>query len=190
MRVLLAGLAGAVAMFIWTAIAHVATPLGTIGFSQIPNEAGVVQAMDSAIGAKPGLYFFPWVAPNDRKMMEKVAAAERAHGHGLLLYHGPGQNIDSDMSPMLIKEFLKQFVQALIAAWIVSMLAVGYVTRVLVVTVIGVSAGIATNVSYWNWYGFPMDYTEVQVLIEIVSGFVAGLAIAAIVRPSGIGVRT
>ena len=190
MRVLLAGLAGAVAMFIWTAIAHVATPLGTIGFSQIPNEAGVVQAMDSAIGAKPGLYFFPWVAPNDRKMMEKVAAAERAHGHGLLLYHGPGQNIDSDMSPMLIKEFLKQFVQALIAAWIVSMLAVGYVTRVLVVTLIGVSAGIATNVSYWNWYGFPMDYTEVQVLIEIVSGFVAGLAIAAIVRPSGIGVRT
>ena len=54
--------------------------------------------------------------------------------HGLLLYHGPGQNTDSDMAPMLIKEFLKQFVQALIAAWIVSMLAAGFVTRVLVVT--------------------------------------------------------
>ena len=40
MRILLAGLAGAVAMFIWTSIAHMATPLGTIGFSQIPNEAG------------------------------------------------------------------------------------------------------------------------------------------------------
>src|SRR5437868_561768 len=158
MRVLLAGLAGAVAMFIWTAIAHVATPLGTIGFSQIPNEAPVLQAMDSAIGAKPGLYFFPWVAPNDPKMMEKVNAMEKAHGHGLLLYHGPGQNIDSDMAPMLIKEFLKQFVQALIAAWIVSMLAAGYVTRVLVVTLIGVSAGIPTHVSQRRWYGLPFDY--------------------------------
>jgi hypothetical protein len=183
MRILLAGLAGAVAMFVWTSIAHVATPLGTIGFSQIPNEPAVLQAMDSAIGAKPGLYFFPWVAPNDPKMMEKVNAAEKAHGHGLLLYHGPGQNIDSDMAPMLIKEFLKQFAQALIAAWIVSMLAAGFVTRMLVVTLIGVSAGIATNISYWNWYGFPLNYTEVQILIEVVSGLVAGLAIAAIIRP-------
>jgi len=183
MRVLLAGLAGAVAMFIWTSIAHVATPLGSIGFSQIPNEPAVLQAMDSAIGATPGLYFFPWVAPNDPKAMERVAAAEKVHGHGLLLYHGPGQNTDSDMAPMLIKEFLKQFVQALIAAWIVSMLAARFMTRVIVVTLIGVSAGIATNLSYWNWYGFPLNYTEVQIFIEVVSGLIAGLAIAAIVRP-------
>ena len=56
-------------------------------------------------------------------------------------------------------------------------------TRVGVVTLISVSAGIATNVSYWNWYGYPLDYTVVQVLMEIVGGLVAGLAIAAIVRP-------
>jgi hypothetical protein len=183
MRILLAGLAGAVAMFVWTAIAHVVTPLGTIGFSQIPNEAAVLQAMDSSIGAKPGLYFFPWVDPSDPKMMEKAAAQEKAHGHGLLVYHGPGQNIDSDMAPMLIKEFLKQLAQALIAAWIVSMITAGFVTRVGVVTLIGVSAGIATNVSYWTWYAFPLDFTLAAIFIEVVSGLVAGLAIAAILKP-------
>jgi hypothetical protein len=183
MRVLLAALAGAVAMFVWTAIAHVATPLGTIGFSQIPNEAAVLHTMNDSIGVRPGLYFFPWVSPADPKMMEKVEALEKANGHGLLLYHGPGQNIDADMAPMLIKEFAKQFVQALIAAWIVSMIAAGYATRVGVVTLIGVSAAIATNVSYWNWYGFPLDFTCAAIFMEVVSGLVAGLAIAAILKP-------
>jgi hypothetical protein len=182
MRILLAALAGAVAMFVWTGIAHVMTPLGTIGFSQIPNEAPVLSAMDGSIGARPGLYFFPWIDPADSRMADKMTALEKAHGHGLLVYHGPGQNLDSDMPPMLIKEFVKQFAQALIAAWVVSMIAAGYVTRVGVVTLIGVSAAIATNVSYWNWYGFPLNYTVVQVFMEIVSGLVAGLAIAAIVK--------
>jgi hypothetical protein len=183
MRILLAALAGAVAMFVWTAIAHVATPLGTIGFSQIPNEAAVLHTMNDSIGARPGLYFFPWVSPNDPKMMEKAEVLRRANGHGLLLYHGPGQNMDADMTPMLIKEFLKQLVQALIAAWIASLIAAGYATRVGVVTLIGVSAAIATNVSYWNWYGFPLDFTCAAILIEVVSGLVAGLAIAAVLRP-------
>jgi hypothetical protein len=178
MRILIAGLLGAIAMFIWTAVAHMATPLGRTGFSQIPNEAPVLDAMNSSMGAKAGLYFFPWVDPNDPKMMEKSVELEKAHPHGMILYHGAGQDIDTDMTPMLIQEFLKQFVQALIAAWIASMIVGGFATRWLAVIGIGVSASIATNVSYWNWYGFPMDYTVAQIVIEVVSAIVAGAAIA------------
>jgi hypothetical protein len=83
---------------------------------------------------------------------------------------------------MLIKEFAKQFVQALIFAWIVSMIALGFTSRVLAVAAMGVSSAIATNISYWNWYGFPFDYTMAQVIIEVISALVAGLAIAAVLR--------
>jgi hypothetical protein len=38
-------------------------------------------------------------------------------------------------------------------------------------------------VSYWNWYGFPFDYTMAQIVIEVVSALVAGLAIAAVLKP-------
>jgi hypothetical protein len=180
MRILLAGLAGAVAMFVWTAIAHMATPLGAVGFSQMPNEPAVLHTMNDSIGTKGGLYFFPWVDIGDPKAMEKSRVLEKTNPSGLLLYRGPGQGMDSDMTPMLIREFLKQFVQALIAAWIVSMIAVGFVTRIGVVTAIGVSASIATNVSYWNWYGFPLDFTMAAIVIEVVSAVVAGTAIAAV----------
>ncbi|HEX4295499.1 MAG TPA: hypothetical protein VHZ29_15290 [Rhizomicrobium sp.] len=180
MRILLAALAAAVAMFVWTAIAHMVTPLGRIGFSEMPNEQAALHAMDDSIGAKPGLYIFPWTDPNDPKMMEKYQAAAKVNPSGMLLYRGPGQDMGGDMTPMLIKEFLKQFAQALIAAWIVSMIAASFITRAGVVTAIGVSAAIATNVSYWNWYGFPFDYTMAQIVIEVVSALVAGLAIAAV----------
>jgi len=181
MRILLAGLAGAIAMFVWTAVAHMATPLAFIGFSKMANEPAALHTMNSEnVGARPGLYIFPWVDPKDPKMMDKYAAAAKVNPTGLLLYRPVGQELGSDMAPMMIKEFLKQFVQALIAAWIVSMIAAGFAARAGIVTAIGLSAGIATNVSYWNWYGFPLDYTMAQIAIEVVSGLVAGLAIAAV----------
>jgi len=180
MRILLAALAGAVAMFLWTAVAHMATPLGRVGFDQMPNEAAVIQPMGANIGAKGGLYIFPYVDPNDPKMMEKYAEITKTTPSGMLLYRPAPDPMGATMTPMLIKEFLKQFAQCLIAAWIVSMIAGSFIMRAGIVTAIGASAGIATNVSYWNWYGFPLNYTEAQILIEVVSGLVAGLAISAV----------
>jgi hypothetical protein len=178
MRILLAALAGAVAMFIWTAIAHMATPLGTTGFSQIPNEQPVLQQMNQSIADKDGLYFFPWVDMNDPKAMEKSAELEKSGPSGLLLYRGAGHGMGPDMTPMLIKEFLKQFVEAAVWAWIVSMLALSFAGRVGAVVAMGVTTAIATNVSYWNWYGFPFDYTMAQIIMELVSSLVAGIAVA------------
>ncbi len=181
MRILLAALAGAIAMFIWSAIAHMATPLATIGFSHMKNEPAVLQAMTSEnVAAKPGLFIFPWTDPHDPKMMDKYAALAKTHPTGMLLYRPVGQDLGIDMTPMLLKEFIKQFVQALIAAWIVSMIATSFIGRTGIVTAIGVSTAIATNVSYWNWYGFPFDYTAAQLIMEIVGAFAAGLAISAV----------
>jgi hypothetical protein len=178
MRILIAALLGAIAMFIWTSIAHIATPLGSTGFSQIPNEAAVLHSMDQSISAKPGLYFFPWVDPKDPAAMTKSEALEKANPSGLLLYRPAGGGMDANMTPMLVKEFLKQFVQALIAAWIASMIVGGFTIRWLAVTGVFVSSAIAVNVSYWNWYGFPTDFTMAAIVMELVSGIAAGAAIA------------
>jgi hypothetical protein len=184
MRILLAALAGAVAMFVWTAIAHMATPLATMGFSKMTNEPAVLQAMTSEnVSTKTSLFIFPWTDPKDPQMAQKYDALAKTHPTGILLYRPLGQaKSASNMMPMLIKEFIKQFAQALIAAWIVSMIAASFLGRTGIVTAIGVSTAIATNVSYWNWYGFPLDYTMAQIIIEVVSAFAAGLAISAVLR--------
>jgi hypothetical protein len=178
MRILIAGLLGAIAMFLWTFVAHMVTPLGSTGFSHMQGEAAVLDTMDKSIGDHPGLYFFPWVDQNDPRMMEKSAALEKIHPSGLLLYRPAGKGMEGMPPSMLITEFVKQFVEATIAAWIVSMIAGGFGLRWGAVIGIYVATSIATNVSYWNWYGFPLDYTMAQIVMEIVSGIVAGAAIA------------
>ncbi|MDE2265181.1 MAG: hypothetical protein KGL29_04725 [Alphaproteobacteria bacterium] len=177
MRILIAGALGALAMFLWTSIAHVATPLATAGFSKMQNEAVVLNAMKQGVGAAQGLYFFPWVDPDDPKMMEKSAALMKTNPAGLLIYTPPGTRVS--MTPMLIEEFVKELAQSLIAAFLLSMVAIaGYFRRVLFVTLIGAFAVLGTDVSYWIWYGFPLSYTLAAMTIELVGAFAAGLVIA------------
>lgn len=183
MRVVIAGVLGGIAMFVWTSVAHLATPLGTMGFSQMTGEATVLPALVSGVGEKPGLYIFPWVDPNDPKAEEAYTEKAKTSPSGLLLYHPPGAG-NVMMPATLGAEFAKETAQALIAAFLLSLTAIGaYLMRVTFVALIYVSSAIATNVSYWNWYGFPLDYTLGQITIDIVAGLAAGLVIAAIVRP-------
>jgi len=43
-------------------------------------------------------------------------------------------------------------------------------------------AAIATNVPYWNWYGFPGNYTAASMLVQVVGFIAVGLFAARIVR--------
>ena len=75
MKILLAGILGAMAMFLWTSIAHMALPLGEAGIGEIPNESAVLSTMQSSIGDQTGLYIFlVWVLGKtqaDRKRMKR-----------------------------------------------------------------------------------------------------------------------
>jgi hypothetical protein len=183
MRILIAGVLGGIAMFVWTSIAHMMTPLGTVGFSQIQDESALLSSMQSAIGEKPGLYMYPYVDMNSADPETAYEEKAKTNPSGLLIYHPAGAG--AGMTPgMLGVEFAKETVQALIAAFLLSLTAIAaYAMRVAFVVLIGASAAIATNVSYWNWYSYPLDYTLAQIAMETIAALAAGLVIAWIVRP-------
>ena len=186
-RIFLAGLAGAVVMFVWTSVAHMLTPLASAGFQGIPNEAAATSALQGAIGEKPGLYLFPYVAPDAMRTkagMDGYMAKTRSGPSGLLLYRPPGG--DGGMSPeMLISEFLKQLVVCVIAAFLLAEAKLPKLwERAGFVAAIGVIASLETNVSYRIWYMFPGDFTAAAILMSFIAYAVAGFAIAAIVKPT------
>jgi hypothetical protein len=53
-RILLAGVLGGVAMFVWASIAHLVLPLGTTGIKEIPNEESVLAGMQTQMGGASG----------------------------------------------------------------------------------------------------------------------------------------
>ncbi len=188
-RILLAGLLGAVAMFAWTSIAHMATPLGEAGVQNTMNDEELLSALKSNVKDKPGFYMYPTMGlPPDATHAQQSAAMEKykekleKNPSGFFIYHPAGSR-PMTMGKYLTIEFITELVEALLAVWLLAqsrMMTFG--GRVAFVTAVGIVAGIASNISYWNWWGFPANYTAAYITIKVVGYFLVGIVAAIMFR--------
>ncbi len=181
MRVLLSGIVGGILIFGWGYVVHAILPFGRMGLSEVPDEAKWQATLDGAID-QPGLYFFPWAKAKPTK--EELAAwAEKwkAGPSGLLVLQAKGKD-PTDKRTLGI-EAGSNILFALIASWILTLAAATYAARVAIVTMLGILSWLAVDVSLWNWYGFPTDYLLGQLADHAGGALIAGLAMAAIMRP-------
>ena len=74
-KAFLAGVLGGIAMFVWTSIAHVPLGLGQAGIAEVHNESAVLNAMQSSMGNKTGLYIFPGLGVGKNATREEKNAA-------------------------------------------------------------------------------------------------------------------
>ena len=193
-RIFLAGLLGGIAMFIWSSIAHMVLPLGETGLSEIPNEQTILDAMQHNIAEKSGLYIFPGfgLGPNPTREQKNEAMKHMADNFarrpsGILMYNAAGSR-PIDMVRWLGVEFLTEVAEALLAVYLLSKTRLtNFGTRVGFMIVAGILAAIATNISYWNWYGFPTSYTLSYVSTQVVGFFCAGLVAAFVLRKQTFG---
>jgi hypothetical protein len=185
-RILLAGVAGGIVLFIWGAVAHMALGIGESSMKAMQNEEAVLAAMKENM-KESGLYLFPGGAPsNDRteaQQQELMRKWEQGPS-GFLVFHPNGMPAMS--AKTLLTELASNILAALVAAFLLSQ-ALGRLTsfgsRALFVTLIGLVPFLSISVSFWNWYGFPGGFTFGE-FIEQVAGFgLAGIAMAAIVKP-------
>ncbi len=186
-RKVLAAILGGLTFFAWSFVAHMLLPLGEAGVKEMPNDQAVMASMKANLPER-GLYHFPGSGlPANASRSERSAAMEQqfqkiATGpSGLLMYH-PTREISFPRS--LATELLTNILQVLLAVVLLGYTSLSsFAGRWWFVTVAGILAAISTNVSYWNWYGFPTTYT-LGYTFTILMGFVcAGLVAAAIVKP-------
>lgn len=180
-RLIIAGIVGGLAMFIWSALAHTVLPLGHIGLGQVAPDSAVSATLQQELGTKDGLYGFPGVTGNpheDEAAMAAMTEKMKTGASGLIVYHRAGYN--PAMAPLMIKELILEIVQALILAWLLTKVAASLGARTAAAGLVGVAVAIGTNGSYWNWWGFPTDYTLASIVIQIVGYTLTGLVIALI----------
>lgn len=187
-RILLAGVLGAIAMYLWSSVAHLMLPLAQTGIQEIPNEQPILSTLHSSLGQTSGLYFFPGMGlePNATREQKNAAMqqyAEKLAGNpsGLLIYHPPGAKA---LTPgQLLTEFLTELVESLIVVFLLAQTRVGsFSGRVGFVALAGLVAAITTNIPYWNWYGFPTNYTVAYMTTEFVGYVAVGLVAAAMLK--------
>ena len=184
----IAALLGAIAMFLWSFVAHMFTPLGQAGVTPLPGPDAVSDSLTSSIGDKPGMYMFPTgglTAESTRQehaaSMEKVMEEMKTKPSGLLVYHPAGRTFN--FGKTLGIQFGIDFLEALIVVYLLTQTVLAsFGARVIFVTLAGILAGIATNLAYWNWYGFNTAYTAANVVMEVVGFLCAGIVIALMLR--------
>jgi hypothetical protein len=195
-RILVAGVLGGIAMFIWTSIAHMALPLGEAGIREIPNEQAVLAAMKANIGEQSGLYLFPGIGlgPNPSRAqkneaMHNLGEKSANNPSGILMYHPPGRPLT--IGKWLGIEFATELVESMLVVFLLAQTRVSsFPGRVAFVFVAGILAAMATNVSYWNWYGFPGVYTASYMFIQVIGFICVGIVAALVLRKNPVQAAT
>jgi len=176
-RILLAGVLGGLALFMWGGLAHMVLGLGTVGIQYLPQAQPVMDTLKASV-PQSGFYFFPQMDAAGKVPPDKAGGP-----YGIMIYHNAGAG--GSMGGQLVNECLLNIVLAIFAAFLLSLAPGlnGYVPRVGFVTLLGIVVGSMVNLEYWNWYGFPLSYT-VAAIAEVVIGFlIVGLIAAALVKP-------
>lgn len=183
-RIVLAGLLGGLVYFIWGALSWMVFPWHTATLEKLPNEDAVISALREQIPAS-GAYFFPGMPdPGAEATVQEAYAARHRQGPlGFLLFHAGGKELS--MGPAMGRGFAIDVLAALIVAFLLSLKAPApYPCRVFFVLLIGLFSAITTHAMYWNWMLFPTGYT-LAMFADVVGGWtLAGLVMAAIVKPS------
>lgn len=189
-RIFFAALLGGSAMFIWTSVAHIVLPLGEAGIREIPNESAVLDALQANIGEQTSLYVFPGLGVGPTPSKEAKAAAMKQmseklarHPSGILMYHPAGSR-PLVIANLLLTEYGTELVEAFLVLFLLAQTRLtSYGARVGFVLLAGLLAAIATNTSYWNWYGFPAVYTASYMFIQLVGFLCVGLVGALVLKP-------
>lgn len=191
-RILLAGLLGGVMVFLWGAVAHMVLEIDAAAM-KVPSDAAQARVM-ATLGAEldePGVYLLPMLQKElwkDEAAQQAFAAQQAQSAFAFLVFQPQGVSFLDAFGGNLMRQAVIVILAALFAAWVVSLTTLGFVGRVALVGGLGLFAWLTTYVPLWNWYRFPTDYT-VAALIECVVGWLlAGLIIAAIVKPRRSGV--
>lgn len=189
MKLLLAALLGALAMFLWEFVAHMFTPLGEAGIRYLPQPDVVSASLQSAIGDKAGMYMFPTGGltsesskEEQTKGMERMMEEMKTKPSGLLVYKPAGT--DFNFAKCLALQFVTDLVKVLLAAWLLAQTRlISFGSRVFFVTMAGVIGAITTTIPHWNWYGFNGTFTAANMIMDVVGFLIAGLAVAALLKP-------
>lgn len=181
MRIVIAGIIGGIVLFIWSALAHTALPIGEMGFKLPVEQRSALSILARTATSGPGVYTYPSTAPetmNDADAMSAFRQKYAGSPYAFVVYQPGGNPALTSMTPNLVKQFLFVTLAALLMAWVLSQLSAGFGRRVVVAGSLGLFAWLIVNVPYWNWFVFPLQFTIGAVIEQVVGWLLGGAAIA------------
>ena len=179
MRIVIAALIGAIAIFIWQTISHTFLPIGEMGFRQPASEESVMQSIASGM-PESGIYMLPSLDPakwGDEAAMAEWETRAKANRFSFVVVSPPQEN-PASMAKALTVQFICSFIMALVIAWLLAAAPWSFGMRVAGSGAIGIGGWVMNSLPLWGWYKFPADYAVGTFLDQTIGWTLAGLGIA------------
>ena len=189
MRILLGGVLGAVVLFVWGFLYWAVLSGMLLPYNHMTDEGAVMDVLRENL-PETGVYWFPMPQhdPDATKEEKKAATEAWMEKHqegpfGTVIYHTEGHKA---MAPStLVKGFVINFVSALLASILLCCACgrTGYAGRVAFVLGLGLFIAVSVHLIAWNFMDNPMGFTLLKIGDSVVGWLLAGLVIAAVVKP-------
>lgn len=187
-RVLIAGLFGGFALFVWSVVTWTLLPLQRDVARTLPNEDRWVASLRDA-DLPGGIYVFPGVpdprgiAPEERERLEQERADKMRRGPIGLLVYDPQGTAPNRMFWPIVRGLAMAVAAALFSAWTLSRVRVGsWALRIAFVLGLGVFAWTLGPGAQWAWFHYPSDYLS-ATLVDVLGGWlIVGIVQTGIVR--------
>lgn len=168
-RITFASLAGGLVLFLWGSFVHVLSGWYDAAFDRFPDEQSVFDVIEQH-APTGGLFFLPHeTVTGESSAMEVFLNARPAMAQ-------------PELSAQLTIGLLTNVLSVFLAVGLFSITAASsYWQWVKAFTVTGLLIGFVPNAYYWNWFGFPLDYSVLSVLDAAAGWALAGLAVARFV---------
>jgi hypothetical protein len=183
-RIIIATLVGGLVTFAWGAVSHMLTPLGHMGLKTLPAQQDqmIMNALNFSLKDR-GFYMFP---PCDekacadtsteagKKAWDDYTKKYTAGPRGVIIYD-PQPGVEAMGPKMLGAEAASNIVAAFFLTCIIALAQGGMLRGAIIGAAAGLFAALSIDISYWNWYRFPMDLAVASTLEQSIGGFITGM---------------
>ena len=168
-KILIAAVVAGLVLFVWGFVSWTILSWRDGDVHKFSDEAAVMQVMlDNAPAS--GIYYIPGDEADYSPTTPNTFVNLMKDG------------FQTDMGGMMITGIISNILMSVLLAYLLLMASgLSYAQRLAFVTTAGLLMGLAGNLPYWNWFGFPSGYTLVQIIDSVVMWFLAGLVLAKLV---------
>lgn len=184
MKNIIAGIAGAMIVFIWGGISWMILPWHNWGSKSFQEEGQAVTLAIKKEALESGIYILPNIKPDMHENKEKEKAwMEKAHQGPFAFMSIKTEGTRGSMGQGLLIQFLIELMVAFIGVWLINKCTYPHHWQKALFVSYAVAAGaFVMNFSDWNWWGFPLTVALVNTIDAAIAWFLGGFIMAKILK--------
>lgn len=179
-KILLGSFLTAAAVFAWEALSWTVLAWHENGYRAFRNEEAVADVIKANVTSGHGIYRLPSMGEppavataEEKKAFMKQQKDAMETGPYLHAIIRPGR-AEISMGTNLVLSFIRSFVCALLAATLLSQIALFYPARIAFVAAMGLFAGLTADLPLWIWFENPGRDTMVNIADHLIAWIIGG----------------